>query len=84
MLKYSQNKFSLSDIDFIQALNDSLQNEYQFDVNKVFATGLSYGAEMSYHLASCQTSNVFAAIATVGGAMWDFVNNGWPIVCPPP
>ena len=73
----------LSDIDFIQALNDSLQNEYQFDVNRVFATGFSYGAEMSYHLASCQTSNVFAAIATVGGAMWDFVNNGWPIVCPP-
>ena len=72
-----------SDIDFIQALNDSLHNEHQFDVNKVFATGFSYGAEMSYHLASCQTSNMFAAIATVGGAMWDFTANSWPVVCTP-
>ena len=72
-----------SDIDFIMALNDSLQIEYQFDITRVFATGFSYGAEMSYHLANCQTTNIFAAIAPVGGAMWDYINNGWPIVCTP-
>jgi len=72
-----------SDVDFIMALNDSLQIEYQFDITRVFATGFSYGAEMSYHLANCQTTNIFAAIAPVGGAMWDYINNGWPIVCSP-
>ncbi len=72
-----------SDIDFIKALNDSLYNEYQFDLNKVFATGFSYGAEMCYHLANCQTTNMFAAIAPLAGGMWDFINNGWPIICSP-
>ena len=72
-----------SDIDFIKELNDSLYSEFQFDLNKVFATGFSYGAEMSYHLANCQTTNMIAAIAPLGGGMWDFINNGWPIICSP-
>ena len=72
-----------SDIDFIKELNDSLWSVYQFDLNRVFATGFSYGAEMSYHLANCQTTNMFAAIAPLGGGMWDFINNGWPIICSP-
>ena len=72
-----------SDIDFIKELNDSLWSVYQFDLNRVFATGFSYGAEMSYHLANCQNTNIFAAIAPLGGGMWDFINNGWPIICSP-
>ena len=72
-----------SDIDFIKELNDSLSNVYQFDLNSVFATGFSYGAEMCYHLANCQTTNMFAAIAPLAGGMWDYINNGWPIICSP-
>ena len=72
-----------SDIDFITNLNDSLWNEYQFDLHRVFATGFSYGAEMCYHLANCQNTDMFAAIAPLGGGMWDFINNGWPIICTP-
>ena len=72
-----------SDIDFIKELNDSLWSVYQFDLNRVFATGFSYGAEMSYHLANCQTTTMFAAIAPLGGGMWDFINNGWTIICSP-
>lgn len=72
-----------SDIDFINELNDSLSSIYQFDSNKVFATGFSYGAEMCYHLANCQTTNIFAAIAPLAGGMWDYTNNGWPIICTP-
>ena len=64
----------LTDVEFIQSLNDFLQNEYQFDVNRIFATGFSYGAEMCYHLAQCQTTNLFAAIAPVGGTMWPDIN----------
>ena len=63
----------LSDIDFIKELNDSLSIEYELDINKVFATGFSWGGEMCYHIASCQTSNIFSAIAPLGGAMWDFM-----------
>ncbi|MCH2022363.1 MAG: hypothetical protein MK207_07765 [Saprospiraceae bacterium] len=72
-----------SDIDFIKALNDSLWGEHQLDLDRVFATGFSYGAEMCYHIANCQTTDIFAAIAPLGGAMWDFITNGWPIICTP-
>lgn len=73
----------LSDINFILSLNDTLQEAYQFDTTRFFATGFSFGAEMSYHIANCQTTNTFAAIAPVGGTMWDYSANGWPIVCTP-
>jgi len=75
--------YGVSDIDFINSLNESLQIEYQLDQNRVFATGFSYGAEMSYHLASCQTTNIFAAIAPVSGGMWDYDANGWTASCTP-
>jgi len=77
------NVEGFSDIDFINELNDSLNSIYQFDLNNVFATGFSYGAEMCYHLANCQTTNMFAAIAPLAGGMWDYINNGWPIICTP-
>lgn len=64
------NLEGMVDVEFIESLTDSLQQEYQFDVNRVFATGFSYGAEMVYHLAQCQTTNLFAGIAPVGGTMW--------------
>jgi polyhydroxybutyrate depolymerase len=73
----------LSDVDFIQRLTDSIVNEHQFNVNKVFATGFSYGAELSYHLVNCQNTKVFAAIAPVGTSMWDYTTNGWAINCIP-
>ena len=41
----SWNCSGLSDVDFIHALNDSLQNQYQFDENRIFATGFSYGGD---------------------------------------
>ena len=72
-----------SDVDFIKDLNDSLWTEHQLDLDRIFATGFSYGAEMCYHLANCQTTDMFTAIAPLGGGMWDFINNGWPIICTP-
>ncbi|MDC0230691.1 hypothetical protein OAK19_01900 [Aureispira] len=72
-----------TDVDFLKDLNDSLWSAHQLDSNRVFATGFSYGAEMCYHLAKCQTTDIFDAIAPLGGAMWDFITNGWPILCTP-
>tara|TARA_B100001250_G_scaffold101810_1_gene85707 strand:- start:5007 stop:6014 length:1008 start_codon:yes stop_codon:yes gene_type:complete len=70
----SWNCSGLSDVDFIFALNDSLQNHYQFDETKTFATGFSYGGDISFHLARCQTSNIFDAIAPVAGTIFDYMN----------
>ncbi|MDC0230690.1 hypothetical protein OAK19_01895 [Aureispira] len=68
----------LSDVDFIHALNDSLQTQYQFDENKTFATGFSYGGDISLHLARCQSSNIFAAIAPLAGTIFNSINACFP------
>jgi len=70
----SWNTSGLSDVNFLHALNDSLTNHYQFDQNKIFATGFSYGAEMSFHLARCQVSNIFDAIAPLAGSIFEYMN----------
>lgn len=64
----------MNDIDFIHSLNDSLTSIYEFDTNKIFATGYSYGGEMSLHLARCQNSDVFDAIASVGGSVFEYMD----------
>ena len=74
----SWNTNGMSDVDFIMALNQELINEYEIDEKKVFSTGFSYGAEMSHHLARCQNTKVFLAIAPVGGAIFDYMD-----VCSP-
>lgn len=53
---------------FMQALLKDLKSRINIDTSKVYATGLSNGGAMSYRMA-CQMSDVFAAIAPVGGAM---------------
>ena len=70
----SWNCNGLSDVNFIHALNDSLQIQYQFDENKIFATGFSYGGDISFHLARCQNSNIFDAIAPLAGTIFDYMN----------
>tara|TARA_B100001758_G_C18397372_1_gene606813 strand:- start:888 stop:1901 length:1014 start_codon:yes stop_codon:yes gene_type:complete len=70
----SWNTNGLSDVDFIHALNDTLQNLYLFDTNRTFATGFSYGAEMCFHLSRCQNSNVIDAIAPLAGSIFNYMN----------
>ncbi|MEC7863729.1 MAG: PHB depolymerase family esterase [Bacteroidota bacterium] len=70
----SWNCNGLSDVNFILALNDSLQNQHHFNENKIFATGFSYGGDMSFHLARCQNSNIFDAIAPLAGTIFDYMD----------
>ena len=56
------------DMGFIRDLVTRLESEYCIDPKRVFATGLSNGAMMSYRLA-CEASDVFAAVAPVAGAV---------------
>ena len=59
---------TVDDIGFISALIDTLADDYNIDLNRVYSTGMSNGGFMSYTLA-CQLSERIAAIASVTGTM---------------
>ena len=56
------------DVGFVRALLDDLAKRIDYDRRRVYATGLSNGAMMSYRLAA-ELSDRIAAIAPVAGAM---------------
>lgn len=57
-----------NDIGFISDLIDTLLANYNIDPKRVYVTGMSNGAMMSYRLA-CQLGDKIAAIAPVAGTM---------------
>jgi polyhydroxybutyrate depolymerase len=59
---------NIDDVGFISALIDSLIAHYAVDTMRIYATGMSNGAFMSYRLA-CELSTKIAAIAPVAGSM---------------
>ena len=74
---------SVDDVDFISKLLDSLNTEYNIDVNRVYATGLSNGAMISYRLA-CELSEKIAAIAPVAGSYLSYMLNTCNPIHPTP
>jgi polyhydroxybutyrate depolymerase len=58
------------DVGFLSALIDTLHQQYNIDLNRVYSTGFSNGGFMSYRLA-CELGNRIAAIAPVAGTMTD-------------
>ncbi|MEM8527811.1 MAG: T9SS type A sorting domain-containing protein [Bacteroidota bacterium] len=58
----------VDDILFFETLIDELSSNYSVDINRVYATGFSSGAMMSYALA-CKLSDKIAAIAPVASSM---------------
>lgn len=62
---------TVDDIGFISALIDTLADDYNIDLNRVYSTGMSNGGFMSYTLA-CQLSQRIASIASVTGTMVTF------------
>ena len=65
---------SINDIDFISKLLDSLSLEYNINFDRVYCTGMSNGAYMSYRLA-CELSDKIAAIAPVAGSYISYMLN---------
>lgn len=59
---------NVDDVGFVRALLDDLAARAAFDRARVYATGLSNGAMMSYRLAA-ELPDLIAAIAPVAGAM---------------
>ncbi len=59
---------AIDDVGFISALIDRLSQAFRIDSNRVYATGISNGAGLSYRLA-CELSGKIAAIGPVAGAL---------------
>ncbi len=59
---------TVDDVGFTDALIDALAFQYNIDLTRVYATGMSNGGYMSFLLA-CQLSGKIAAIASVTGSM---------------
>jgi polyhydroxybutyrate depolymerase len=55
------------DVEFVRTLLDSLGHELPVDPKRIYATGISNGAGLTYRLA-CDLPGIFAAIAPVAGA----------------
>jgi len=58
----------IEDVGFVRALVNDLQTRFNIDPKRIYATGLSNGAILSYRLA-CEAADVFAAIAPVAGTL---------------
>ena len=59
----------VDDVEFIKTLIEYLSVHYNIDSRRIYATGFSNGASMSYRLGM-ELSGKIAAIAPVAGALW--------------
>jgi len=66
------------DVGFLRSLIDTIKGRYVINSNRVYSTGMSNGAIMSYYLA-CQLPGNFAAVASVAGTMF----RSWYATCVP-
>ncbi len=55
---------NIDDVGFISKMIDEIKSNFSVDEKKIYATGMSNGAMMSYRLA-CELSNKIAAVAVV-------------------
>lgn len=62
------NNNNIDDVGFISALIDSLTTDLNIDTTRVYATGMSNGAFMTYALG-CELNEQIAAIAPVAGGL---------------
>jgi polyhydroxybutyrate depolymerase len=64
---YAMDK-NVNDVGFIGALIAKLEQEFNIDSSRVFATGISNGGMMAYRLG-CELSDKIAGIGPVAGAL---------------
>ena len=65
---YRAHQQNIDDVGFISTLIDIISDDYSIDPNRIYSTGISNGAMMSFRLA-CELSEKIAAVAPVAGAM---------------
>ncbi len=69
---------TVNDVGFLVALALSLQSDHNIDSDRIFSTGFSNGGEMCY-LLGCEASDVFKAVAPVGGCLMEWITH----ICTP-
>jgi polyhydroxybutyrate depolymerase len=67
--RFYSNQKAPDDVGFINAMLDDLSARFFVDKRRVFVTGFSNGASMSFRIGA-ELSNRIAAIAPVAGACW--------------
>jgi polyhydroxybutyrate depolymerase len=72
---YRAHQEKIDDVGFIAALIDTLQKELNIDPRRVYVTGISNGAMMSYRLA-CELSAKIMAAAPVAGNVPQSIASG--------
>lgn len=65
---FSNPGTGVDDVGFISAVIDKVSSKYNINKNRIYSTGMSNGAFMSYDLA-CFLNTRIAAIASVTGSM---------------
>lgn len=65
--KYAADN-NIDDVGFIDSLIDEMAGEYDIDLNRVYATGLSNGGMLTHHLG-CRLSHRLAAVAPVAACV---------------
>ena len=81
MLVSDSNKSSVDDFGFIDALIGDLMLTYNIDSTRLYATGFSNGADMSFTLG-CYLQNKIAAVAPVSGLMLNNPNSNCSLSIP--
>ena len=81
MLVSDSNKSSVDDFGFIDTLIDNLLLTYNIDSTRLYATGFSNGADISFTLG-CYLQNKIAAIAPVSGLMLNNPNSNCTLSIP--
>jgi len=67
--RFYPGQTAVDDIGFIAAMLDDLSVRFAMDERRIFLTGFSNGASMSFRVGA-QLSDRIAAIAPVAGALW--------------
>ena len=68
----------VDDVKFVRTLVGDLSRRYRIDAARVYATGMSNGAMMSYRLA-CEAADVFAGVAPVAGTLFTTCRPSRPV-----
>ncbi len=67
--RFYEGQTASDDVGFIAAMLDDLSARFALDERRIFLTGFSNGASMSFRLGA-ELSDRIAAIAPVAGALW--------------
>jgi polyhydroxybutyrate depolymerase len=67
--RFDSGSKNINDIGFIDAMLDDLGTKFNIDTRRIYATGFSNGASMTYY-SGMNLAHRFAAIAPVSGHLW--------------